>query len=315
MSNGNPFDIQEEASRWVARMDADCWDETAEEALSEWLAADPRHDGALLRAQAAWASLGLSTAPAELGPRKAAGLARRNFLVGGAAVAAGLAGGVAFLLSGTTYQTGIGEIRRVPLTDGSTVTVNTASSVSVEFDDSLRRVRVDKGEAWFQVAKDTARPFLVEAGRVRVKAVGTAFSVRRRDGRADILVTEGVVEVWTDGASQPPVRVSAGARAFIREDATVERTVNATASIDRALAWRSGKIDLDGETLEEAVAEFNRYNQRKLRIADPKLASEAFDGVFRVDDPEGFARVVEVSLQVPVDSSAPNEIRIGRPGS
>jgi transmembrane sensor len=314
MTRNNPFNIQEEASRWVARMDADCWDEAAEEALSQWLAADPRHDGALLRAQAAWASLGLSAAPAELGPRKAAGLNRRNFLVGGAAVAAGLAGGVAFLLSGTTYRTGIGEIRRVPLADGSTVTVNTASSVSVDFDDSLRRVRVDKGEAWFQVAKDTARPFLVEAGRVRVKAVGTAFSVRRRDGRADILVTEGVVEVWTDGASQLPVRVSAGARAFIWDDSTVERTVNATASIDRALAWRSGKIDLDGETLEEAVAEFNRYNQRKLRIVDPKLAREAFDGVFRVDDPEGFARVVEVSLQVPVDS-APSEIRIGRPGS
>jgi len=315
MNHSNPFSIQEEASRWVARMDAGCWNEAAEEALSEWLAADPRHDGALLRAQAAWASLGLAPAAADVSPRKVAGLNRRNLLVGGAAVAAGLAGGLAFLLSGTTYRTGIGEIRRVPLADGSTMTVNTASSVLVDFDDSFRRVRVDKGEAWFQVAKDKARPFLVEAGRVRVKAVGTAFSVRRRDGRADILVTEGAVDVWTDGTSQSPVRVSAGDRAFVREDSTIERTVNATASIDRSLAWRGGKIDLDGETLEEAVAEFNRYNRRKLRIADPKLAGETFDGVFRVDDPEGFARVVEMSLQVPVDSSGPDEIRIGRPRS
>ena len=315
MNHSNSFNIQEDASRWVARMDADCWDDAAEEELSQWLAADPRHDGALLRAQAAWASLDLGTARAEVSPRKTAGLNRRSLLVGGAAVAVGLTGGLAFLLSGTAYHTGIGEIRRVPLADGSTMTVNTASSVLVDFDDSLRRVRLDKGEAWFQVAKDTARPFLVEAGRVRVKAVGTAFSVRRRDGRADILVTEGVVEVWSDGSSQRPVRISAGDRAFIRDDATVERTVNATASIDRALAWRSGKIDLDGETLEEAVAEFNRYNRRKLRIADPKLAGEAFDGVFRVDDPEGFARVAAVSLQVPVDSSAPDEIRIGRPQS
>lgn len=315
MNHRNPADIEEEASRWVACMDADAWDEAAEETLTEWLAADPRHDGALLRAQAAWASLRLAGAPADLVPRKAAGLNRRNLLAGGAAVAAGLAGGLVFRLSGTNYQTGIGEIRRVPLADGSTVTVNTASSVLIDFNDSFRRVRVDKGEAWFQVAKDPARPFLVEAGRVRVKAVGTAFSVRWLDGRADILVTEGVVQVWADGASQRPVRVSAGARAFVREDSTVEQTVNATASIDRALAWRSGKIDLDGETLEEAVAEFNRYNRRKLRIADPELAREAFDGVFRVDDPEGFARVVEVSLQVPVDLSATDEIRIGRPRS
>lgn len=305
-----PANIQEEASRWVAQMDAD-WDAAAQEALAEWLAADPRHDGALLRAQAAWASLCLADAPAELGPVNAAGLSRRKLLAGGAAVAAGLAGGLMFTLSGTTYRTAIGEIRRVPLADGSTVTVNTASAVVVDFDRSVRRVRLDQGEAWFQVAKDSARPFLVEAGSVRVKAIGTAFSVRRSGHRADVLVTEGVVEVWSDGGAQRPVRVSAGARAVVTENVTVERSVEATASIDRALAWRSGKIDFDGETLEEAVAEFNRYNHRKLRVADPRLAQEAFYGVFRIDDPAGFARVVEVTLKVPVDSST-DEIRIGR---
>lgn len=311
MSRAIPSHVQEEASRWVAHMDGDCWDDAAQEALAEWLAADPRHDGALLRAQAAWASLFLADAPAQLGPVNAAGLSRRKLLAGGAAVAAGLAGGLMFTLSGTTYRTAIGEIRRVPLADGSTVTVNTASAVVVDFDRSVRRVRLDQGEAWFQVAKDSARPFLVEAGPVRVKAIGTAFSVRRSGHRADVLVTEGVVEVWSDGGAQRPVRVSAGARAVVTENVTVERSVEATASIDRALAWRSGKIDFDGETLEEAVAEFNRYNRRKLRVADPKLAQEAFYGVFRIDDPAGFARVVEVTLKVPVDSST-DEIRIGR---
>lgn len=314
MSHSITFDIQEQASRWVARMDAGSWDAATEEALTEWLAADPRHDGALLRAQAAWSSLCLTDAPAELSPRKGLVLNRRKLLAGSAVVAAGMAGWLTLGPSGTTYRTGIGEIRRVPLADGSTVTVNTASSVVIDFDHAVRRVRIDDGEAWFQVAKDSARPFVVEAGSVRVKAVGTAFSVRRQDGRADILVTEGAVEVWADGESHPPVQVSAGSRAVVRENVAVERSAEASASIDRALAWRNGKIDLDGETLAEAAAEFNRYNRRKLRVAAPGLAGEAFYGVFRIDDPAGFARVVEVSLQVPVEFSS-DEIRIGRPPS
>src|SRR3546814_2061558 len=102
------------------------------------------------------------------------------------------------LLGGTSYATSVGEIRRVPLADGSIAAINTASAIDVKLDDAARHVRVVEGEAWFQVARDKQRPFVVAAGRARVRAVGTAFSVRRRAGGADVLVTEGEVEVWAD---------------------------------------------------------------------------------------------------------------------
>src|SRR3546814_10232647 len=112
-----------------------------------------------------------------------------------------MAGGV-MLLGGTSYATSGGEIRRGPLADGSIAAINTASAIDVKLDDAARHVRVVEGEAWFQVARDKQRPFVVAAGRARVRAVGTAFSVRRRAGGADVLVTVGGVEVWADGAER-----------------------------------------------------------------------------------------------------------------
>src|SRR3546814_93 len=84
-------------------------------------------------------------------------------------------------------------------------------------------------------------------------------------------------------------------------------------AIDRALAWRNGKVDLAGDRLDSAVAEFNRYNGRQLTVADPAIAGERLDGVFRTDDPEGFAQAVRITLGVPVDLSNPAQIRIGKP--
>jgi transmembrane sensor len=183
----------------------------------------------------------------------------------------------------------------------------------VDLQKSVRLVRIERGEAWFQVAKDADRPFLVEAGRVRVQAVGTAFSVRRVEDGVEVLVTEGVVEAWAQGAEGQTIRIAAGARAFVGENAAVKRGPPEVSGVDRALAWRNGKIDLVGQPLSEAVAEFNRYNRRQLIIADPRLANEQFDGVFRTDDPAGFANMIHTSLDVPIDMSSPEQILIGRP--
>src|SRR3546814_2159233 len=152
---------------------------------------------------------------------------------------------------GTSYATSVGEIRRVPLADGSIAAINTASTIEVKLDDAVRHVRVEQGEAWFQVAKDKQRPFVVAAGRARVRAVGTAFSVRRRAGGADILVTEGEVEVWAAGAEGHRVRLRTGSRGFVADDAAIEQASAAPSAIDRALAWRSGKVDLAGDRLDE----------------------------------------------------------------
>jgi len=309
-------DIDGEAARHVARMDRDDWSDAQERDLQDWLARDPRHPGALLRAQAAWMTLD-PPRPAEAAPQDAparpAWLSRRNLLAGGGAAIAASVAGALMLGGGTSYATSVGEIRRVPLADGSIAAINTASTIEVKLDDAVRHVRVEQGEAWFQVAKDRQRPFVVAAGRARVRAVGTAFSVRRRAGGADILVTEGGLEVWADGAEGHRVRLGAGSRGFVADDAAIEQASAAPSAIDRALAWRSGKVDLAGDRLDGAVAEFNRYNRRRLVVADPAIAGERLDGLFRTDDPEGFAQAVHITLGVPVDLSDPAQIRIGNP--
>lgn len=316
-------EIETEAARWVARMDGETWSEADEAELQRWLAAVPRRAGALLQAQAAWETLDAASAArsalagaSEIGdtgphlPNPAS--SRRRFLIGGGfAMAASFAGGL-ILLGGTdSYETEIGEIRRVPLADGSTVAINTASLISVNLEKARRAIRLERGEAWFQVAKDPRRPFVVDAGHVRVRAIGTAFAVRRRSDGADIFVTEGVVEVWSANGTGKHIRIAAGGSASIANDAPIEHIAANASSIDRALAWREGKIDLAGVRLVDAAAEFNRYNRRRLIIANPAIADERFDGIFRTDDLEGFAIAIRESLDVAVDLSDPAEIRIG----
>jgi transmembrane sensor len=157
---------------------------------------------------------------------------------------------------------------------------------------SLRSVTLEQGEAWFQVAHDKSRPFIVRAGDVRVEAVGTAFSVRRRGNGTEILVTEGVVRAWVDGHEAAATRLAAGSRALIEGVDPAVQVDKAPDTIDRALAWRSGEIALDGESLGYAVDEINRYNQRKIVIDDAALAKEPLVGYFRTNEPDNFGRAV-----------------------
>jgi len=211
---------------------------------------------------------------------------------------------------GQEYQTQIGEIRRVPLADGSIATINTASDIDVKLAKDQRDVVLERGEAWFQVAHDRTRPFVVTAGRVRVVAVGTAFSVRREEEGAQVLVTEGVVEAWARGAEGHKIRLAAGHQAYVGDNAAIRPEAAPPSAVDRALAWRGGKVELVDETLADAAEEFNRYNERKIVIRDKQLASERFNGVFRVDDPEGFVRAVGQSLNVHVDDDG-RQLEIG----
>jgi transmembrane sensor len=320
---------QADAARWLVAMDAADWDDTSEEALEAWLQGDPLRRGAFLRAQATWLALDrpdldrTASENADSEPvHSSGGWVRRKFLVGaGAALAASFAGAIAFINQPVSYETSMGEIRSIPLADGSVASINTASMLKIQFAETRREARIERGEAWFQVAKDKTRPFIVEAGRIRVRAVGTAFSVRRQDrtgqqvSGAEILVTEGVVEAWTDGAEGNRVRLAAGSRAFVGDNAGVRVARSSPADVDRALAWRGGKIDLVGQPLNRAAAEFNRYNMRQIVIDDSQIASEQIDGVFSANDPEGFARALGGSIEIEVDTSDPQVIRIGRPGS
>ena len=191
--------------------------------------------------------------------------------------------------------------------------VNTASQIKVEYSDARRAVVVESGEAWFQVAKDKTRPFVVSAGDVHVEAVGTAFSVRRREAGADVMVTEGVVQVWVGDSRANAVFVTAGSAIYAANTALIHLEPEMPApTIERKLAWRSGRLDLQGETLQAAVEEFNRYNATPIVVTDPVLAQERLYGVFRLDDASGFAQTAAVTLDATISVEG-NRILLTRP--
>lgn len=327
--------IEADATAWVARLDGRADDPGAEAELAAWMAGDPRRRGALLRAQAAWRMLDRASVLRGGTPLGEAGsadppvvehaapddggapnrLSRRHMLWGSLA-ATFVAGtvGLGWMTahgSGQRIETAVGEIRRVPLQDGSLMAVNTATRLAVELRPEVRRIDLTEGEAWFQVAHDHARPFIVEAGEVRVQAVGTAFSVRRLPAGAEVQVTEGVVEVWSAGQPDRRRRVAAGARIAVADAGGPAAVQEAGAEIDRSLAWRNGQLVFDGDSLGEAVAEFNRYNRLQVRIDDPSLASERFVGRFRTNEPDAFARAAATILNAHTQVG-PDEIRLSR---
>lgn len=321
MSIRSPQADGDAAAAWVARMDGGDWSDADEAELQRWLAEDPRRQGLLLRTHALWQAPEIVADLAEDAPVESddqvferPGLWRRRGVLGGlvAASAAGIVGALLFPGRGVAYVTKVGEIRRVPLVDGSVMTINSGSALQVRMAKRAREVELAEGEAWFEVAKDAARPFVVAAGKVRARAVGTAFSVRKRDNGVEVLVTEGVVETWSDGDEAQRVRLSAGQSALINEHAIVHYEATKASSVDRALAWRGGMIDLNGTSLADAADEFNRYNERQIVIADPDAAGERFDGLFRINDPEGFAQAVRDALGLAVNLDDPRFIRIQR---
>ncbi|NOW47499.1 transmembrane sensor [Novosphingobium sp. SG751A] len=300
------------AARFVARMDGESWSEADEAELQLWLDGGAGREGLLLQIHAAWvaATPVAQEEVVEEAPAAPAFWRRRGFLGAMAASVAAVVGAGRWLDARSSFATRVGEIRRVPLADGSVMTINSGSELTVRMAKSSREIEIAQGEAWFDVAKDAARPFTVAAGKVRARAVGTAFSVRRRETGVEVLVTEGVVESWSEEDESLRLRLVAGERALLSDTAVVHHESDRASAVDRSLAWRSGMIDLNGTSLSEAADEFNRYNQRQIIIADSAVADEQFDGLFRINDPQGFAEAVKASLNVGIDESDPRVIRL-----
>jgi transmembrane sensor len=298
------------AAQWAVRLDRGPLDEGARAGLDGWLAADPRHRGALLRAQAAWATLVPDPLPADapVSPD------RRRWLAGAlrGTAAAAVAAGTAFVWLRPAADEAVvtlrGEQRRARLADGSTMLLNTDSRSRVTYTPARRRVTLERGEAWFEVAKDRARPFVVEAGAVRVEAVGTAFAVRRVGGIAKVAVTEGRVRVWSVDDPARFLLLDAGKRASVAEEAGAGAAIVHADGVADVLAWRRGEIVLDGMTLGDAAAEFNRYNDRQLAV-EASLAERRVVGWFRTRDVEGFARSAAAMTGARIEEE-PDAIRI-----
>lgn len=326
--------IDSQAAHWVARVEGGLsLEEEAE--LEEWLAADPRREGAFMRmraiafhserAKALGSGFDADLFTAQVAGRKAlsgdgavlrdpnlaapsddtaqargAGLPRRKFLWGGGAIAASLALAVAgwsFYPRGEPYQTALGQTQVVTLADGSVMTLNTDTRLRVRFSDAVRLIELDHGEALFDVAHNKLRPFIVSADGASVKAVGTSFTVKKlADQPLAVMVAQGTVEL-TRVSVASPVRVSANNILTVSEKSVAPKpTKISPEEVDRAIAWRAGRIAFEGESLSEASAEFARYSDIKIIIDDPSVGREEITGLFASNDPVSFARAAAMSL-------------------
>ncbi|HEY6643358.1 FecR family protein [Povalibacter sp.] len=220
------------------------------------------------------------------------------------AIAAGLFLAVAIGLGvyqlqreGEHFATPVGGLTSVPMIDGSQITLNTDSQVRVRLTRTERRIELKRGEAFFEVAKDHDRPFIVDVDGRHVVAVGTKFSVRRDGNALEVTVTEGVVKL-------DDTILTVGMIARSREDGLlVQRKSLAEAELN--LSWRRGVLMLREMPLSHAVAEFNRYNVRKLVVADPEVGALKVEGNFRPTNVLAFVRLLESGF--PIRASVEDE--------
>ena len=343
MTRARP-EVEREAADWVVRLHADQRTRADEQAFQAWLEADPDHARVYAEHAALWAGVEAlaedDEARAILMPsrprRRAPFLSRvdrRTALVGGlgaVAAAAAIVGPTLFAARETVQRlvTAPGQQRRVRLDDGSSVLLNTDTRLRVQLEAAERRLYLDRGQAFFQVAKDKSRPFRVFVGADEVRALGTAFEVRRIGDRARVVLEEGRVAVFRHAPPTPtahapyaaatplapppaqshdiPIAVLNPGQQLDLAPAAV--TPVRTADLRKSEAWRYGRMILDDAPLGDTVADLNRYGGPQIVLADPSLAKIRVSGVFHTGRPEAFVEAVTDAFPVKVERQTPETI-------
>ncbi len=322
--------LADRAADWLSRRDAGF--SPAEEAeFALWLAADVRNAEVVAEVERAWSLIavrrqgdrGADAMIEALAHRARGRQARRaKFVVTVAGLAAAAA--LAFLLRPALSPVREARPPALPSTvvhrpalqtlpDGSIVEFNAGAEIAVEFVSDRRNVRLLGGEAHFSVAKDSSRPFVVTVGAVEVRAVGTQFSVHHQNRKVEVLVNEGRVAIGAGpghesssygGASGSvelrPLEVVAGSRVVVSFESGAGHvpvlTQLSQTDVEQALAWRGKRVEFNGTRLGDAVALFNAANRVQLSLSDKELASLRVSGTYWINDPAGFARLVESSF-------------------
>ena len=315
-----------------------------------WLAADPRHAAAMQRSAATWSRLDRipesAAAPVLATATRRRSFWRRSVVLASLATAAAAALALVALrftrssalpspdLAATTPNAP--SSAQLTLSDGTVVQLNTGGEVIEQFTPAERRVLLSHGEAHFAVTKNPARPFVVQAGNVDVRAVGTAFNVHLKAATVDVLVTEGVVQLKRPSPAVPAnataapnavlPRLTANERAVVSLAPTSPTSpaslapaiVVTTATPDdiaRTLAWQAPLLRLGGSTLAELVLEFQRRSGQRVILADPALASLRVGGRFRADDLAGFTHLLATTLDLEVEHTADDTLVLRKKSS
>jgi transmembrane sensor len=330
--------VYEEASEWLVEFRAGDADAAARRRFDAWLRRSPENLGAYLElaaiwnegnaldpqsrydtetliAQAAQDRSNIVTLAQAARPSRRLIRPRRPLLLAASllAVAAGL-WLVLWLHHDTTYSTQIGEQRSIALRDGTTIDLNSRSSMRVRLTERERIVDLLEGQALFKVAKDPSRPFVVNSGSTRVRVVGTSFDVYRKRSGTVVTVVEGRVAV----EAKPGAGTAQGAGRGIVLDAGEQANVTSArveksehADIVMATAWTQRRLVFESATLGHVVEEFNRYNERQIVIGDAKLYDFHISGIFSSTDPSSLVRFLRERRGVRV-TETDTTIRIDR---
>ena len=333
-----PATVAQHAADWLARRDRGLSPAEQDEYL-QWLQRDPRHASALAHHEATlrrMMRLG-EWQPAqsdEPNPDLFAPPHRRRWRAGLLFSGFAAAAAVVFFFAGTGWRqaalppstaavakTYLRVNERQALPDGSLVELKDGSHLAVEFSPAERRVRLI-GEAHFTVEKNPGRPFIVEAAGVTVRAVGTAFNVRSDPAAVEVVVTEGSVRIDPPApiAGEPSSAlaaaplVTAGHRAIVplAESAAPQVSIATPGEIAETLAWQTPRLQFFETPLADAIAEFNRHSRQQLVLAGPELGTIPIGGTFRVNNTEGFVRLLEATLNVQVVSRSAEKIVLSR---
>ncbi|QRY78812.1 FecR family protein [Pseudomonas sp. PDNC002] len=297
--------IDELAAKWFSRQRAGAWDARERQAFSDWLAEDPAHEGAYREIEQLWSDLDHIRRPS-IAPRRRPslpwrGLAAASLFLGALLLANDFSGG-RLADPQQVQSTASGEQREVTLADGTRVFLAGDSTLRVAFSDAFRDVQLVRGEAYFEVTHDSARPFRVAAGDSRVRVLGTGFDVRRGDGELTVAVRHGKVALQARLNAPGEQTLTAGDRAQLAAGAGEAQVDHVpVASI---AAWRDGMLAFRNQPLGALVDELSQYRAAPIRLGDERLAQKPISGNVRLSRPDDFLAALPVLLDVRVQRKA-----------
>ncbi|MEK9209803.1 FecR family protein [Sphingomonas sp. 2378] len=285
------------AASWYARLHADNATPADRAAFGQWLSANDAHDRAwhelvsttrilddarsdpALLAMVAAARDDTRPAPARRWWPMAAAAAVLLSIGGTAALVVDrYAAGPATQVADTRYATPTGLMRHITLPDGTLMTLDAESAVRVAVPGATRRVAIERGQAFFQVAHDARHPFIVSADGNRVTALGTQFAVRAAADRVVVSLIEGSVRVDSRTMGRAMTLVPGNRLTIDRSGLQLT-----SAGADTATGWRKGELTFEATPLREVVAELNRYSTQRIELTDKQLANRVFSGVLKIE--------------------------------
>lgn len=294
------------ARHWFVLLRDDAVSAADRDGFAAWLAADPANPEAWRQTVALWDRMDgavptLLARDGNAGGGDRAGLSRRRWLQQAAAAALVLGGGAAYVATApdlyADYTTAVGERRSIALADGSTVDLAPGSALSATIDAGRRRLTLHAGEAFFRVAADPVRPFVVSAANGEITALGTAFDVKRLPDGVRVAVTEHAVLVAVRG--QSPVRLAEGYDLQYRPDGIDDPRPSDAAAV---LAWRRDRLFFQDAPLGEVVADLGRYRRGHVLILGDDLRRLPVTGFFHTSQSDSALQTIATTLPVRVTS-------------